>query len=83
MLCSTSRLPAVKRTGALLSWSIDDPRELEREISGPTLVSAVPFLTMLLLVERMARSRLQARLYGLFGRSRFVNHMVQHLRYRF
>jgi O-methyltransferase involved in polyketide biosynthesis len=83
MLWLTSRLPAVKRTGAVLSWSIDDPRELEREIPGLKLVSAVPFLTMPLLVERMARSRLQARVYGLFGRSRFVNRMVQHLRYRF
>jgi O-methyltransferase involved in polyketide biosynthesis len=83
MVWLTSRLPAVKKTGAVLSWAIDDPRQLEARVPRLHLVSDVPFLTMPELVSRMPVSPLQRRIYGWLGRTAFVQKLVRHLRYRF
>lgn len=83
MVFLTSRLPAVRKTGAVLHWGIDDPHELEKEIPRLRLVSDVPFLTMPEINERLPQSRLQSVMHGLLGRSAFVRNLVRHLRYRF
>ena len=82
MMWLTQRLPAVKKSGAVLSWSIDDPHDLEREIPRLHLVSAVPFLTMPELISRSS-SRFEHAVFDLMCRSAFVKGLVQHLRYRF
>ena len=46
MVWLTRRLPAVKRTGAVLHWGIDDSHALERAVPRLHLVEDVPFLTM-------------------------------------
>jgi O-methyltransferase involved in polyketide biosynthesis len=83
MVWLTARLPAVKRTGAVLSWGIDDPHQLEAEVPRLHLVSDVPFLTMPELVSRLSTSRLQRAISGLLSHSTFVQSLVRHLRYRF
>lgn len=79
----TARLPTVKKTGAVLAWSIDDPHELEKKVPRLQLVSVVPFLAMPELVARLHSSQLRSRLYGLMVRSAFVKKLVSHLRYQF
>jgi O-methyltransferase involved in polyketide biosynthesis len=83
MVWLTARLPAVKKTGAVLSWGIDDPRQIEKEVPRLRLISDVPFLTMPELVSRLARSRVQRAMSALLSRTGFVQRLVRHLRYRF
>jgi hypothetical protein len=82
MLRLTARLPAVRKSGAVLQWSIDDPHTLERQVPGLHLAETVPFLTLPELMTRMARSRLQRFLNRVMSRLKLVQRMVQHLRYR-
>ena len=83
MLRLTGHLPVVRDTGAQLRWAIDGPHALERAVPRLRPVAAVPFLTMPVLIARMARSRLQRAMYGLIGPVGLVDRFVQHLRYRF
>jgi O-methyltransferase involved in polyketide biosynthesis len=83
MLRLTSRLPAVKKSGAVLRWAIGDAQEIPRRVPALELMDAVPFLTSPELIERMARSRTQRWFYQLFDHVPPVRRMVQHLRYRF
>lgn len=83
MVWLTRRLPAVKKTGAVLSWGIDDPHALERQVPRLRLVCDVPFLTLPELVEHLPSSRLLRAIYGLLARSAFYQKLVRHLRYRF
>jgi O-methyltransferase involved in polyketide biosynthesis len=83
MLRLTARLPAVRRSGAVLRWAIDDPHTLERQVPRLRLLESVPFLTLPELMSRSARTPLQRTIYGAMGRLKLVQRMVQHLRYRF
>ncbi|HEX5061331.1 MAG TPA: class I SAM-dependent methyltransferase, partial [Kofleriaceae bacterium] len=74
-------VPAARAANVRLSWAIDDPRALVREIPELELVAAVPFLTLPDLTERLPRSnRLATLVLRRFG---FVRRAIQHLRYRF
>ena len=83
MVWLTRRLPAVKKTGAVLHWGIDDSHALERAVPRLRLVDDVPFLTMPEMIERSARTRFQRAVSGLLARSAFVKKLVRHVRYRF
>jgi len=66
-----------------LPWGIDDPHELEILVPGLRLVTAVPFLTMPELVERLSRSWAQARIASIIGRWKWYQNSMRHLRYAF
>ena len=65
------------------SRRIDDPRELEKQVPGLRLVTAVSFLTMPELVKLLLHSRAQAMLYGVLARFAWYRRSMQHLRYDF
>jgi O-methyltransferase involved in polyketide biosynthesis len=71
--------------GALvhLPWGIDDPHMLERQVPRLKLVTAVPFLTMPELVQRLSTTRLQTALYHLLERFAWYRNSMLHLRYEF
>ena len=77
-------LPTATRcTRLFLPWGIDDPRELEKQVPGLRLVTAVSFLTMPELVKLLLHSRAQAMLYGVLARLAWYRRSMQHLRYDF
>lgn len=78
---TTRLLPAAREANVRLSWAIDDPQQLVREIPGLTLTDDVPFLTLPELVERLPRWR--RAILRLAGRLPVVAHAIRHLRYRF
>ena len=50
-------VPAARAANVKLSWAIDDPRRLARQIPRLALVDDVPFLTLPELAERLPRGR--------------------------
>jgi O-methyltransferase involved in polyketide biosynthesis len=83
MVWMLRRMYALQKTGAILSWSIDDPEALARQVPRLELDTAIPFLTMPELIVRLRRSWLQRTIFGLLDHSTFVQNLVRHLRYRF
>jgi O-methyltransferase involved in polyketide biosynthesis len=70
-------------TAVTLSWSIDDPRALEKQVARLELVDEIPFLTMPDLVARLSRTRAQSAFYRLVQKVGFMRKSILHLRYRF
>jgi hypothetical protein len=66
-----------------LPWGIDDPRELEQQVPGLRLITAVSFLTMPELVKLLVHSRAQAMLYRMLERFQWYRRSMLHLRYAF
>jgi O-methyltransferase involved in polyketide biosynthesis len=75
--------PTAAGTGVFLPWGIDDPRELEQQVPGLRLVTAVSFLTMPELVKLLLQSRAQAMVYRVLERFEWYRKSMQHLRYEF
>ncbi len=78
-----SLLPAARAAGVSLPWGINDPRELEKQVPRLKLVTAISFLTMPELVERLSTSRAQRMMGRILNHITFYTKMIQHLRYKF
>lgn len=76
-------MPTAAGSRISLPWGINDPHELETLVPGLRLVTAISFLTMPELVERLSRSRAQARLAGVMGRWKWYRNSMRHVRYAF
>jgi O-methyltransferase involved in polyketide biosynthesis len=85
MIRMVKLMPALKRTGAVLKWGLDNPSELEEKVPGLALVTDVPFLALPELVTHLSRtqSRIEHRIYVALARTAFMQRAVRHLRYRF
>jgi O-methyltransferase involved in polyketide biosynthesis len=83
MVRLVSRLATVRGAKVDLVWGIEDPREIEEEVPALHLVESVEFLAMPELVERLAKNRASAVMYGVLRRLRFYRTLVRHLRYAF
>ena len=83
MVRLVSRLPAARQAKVKLTWGIDDPRDLEREIPGLRLVEDVAFLTMPELVARLSTTWRSRVMYRVMQRLPFYRRLVRHLRYEF
>ncbi len=66
-----------------LPWGIDDPHQLEKQVPRLKLVTAISFLTLPELVQRLSRSPAQTRMAGLMGRWKWYKNGMLHLRYEF
>ncbi len=73
--------PVARAANVRLSWAIDDPHQLERDVAGLSLISDVPFLALPELIARLPRAR--GAMLRVLGRAGFMRHMIRHLRYRF
>lgn len=53
-------VPVLRRTGVTLSWGVDDPRDLEREVPGLRLLAAVRAIESLDTLDAATRAHLPA-----------------------
>jgi O-methyltransferase involved in polyketide biosynthesis len=83
MVKLTRRLMTVKKTGAVLKWGFDDPHDLEKQVPRLHLETDVSFLLLPELVSRLSTTRLDRMIRDWFGRRKFYQKLVRHLRYRF
>lgn len=76
-----------RRFALHLTWGIDDPHLIEKQVPRLTLVDVVPFLTIPELVARLTPMRNQHLMFRLMDRLGFVGAFfrksIAHLRYRF
>ncbi|MGE5375204.1 MAG: class I SAM-dependent methyltransferase [Bacteroidota bacterium] len=66
-----------------LPWGIDDPHKLQKQVPRLKLVTAVSFLTLPELVQRLSRSPSQTRMANMMGRWKWYQKGMLHLRYEF
>jgi O-methyltransferase involved in polyketide biosynthesis len=67
-----------------LTWGLEHPQEVVDKVPRLRLVSAIPFLTMPELVERMsASSKFQKWVAGMLGRMAWYRNSMQHMRFEF
>jgi len=72
--------PAVKASGAVMRWGIDDPREMEKSVPRLKFISEFSFLD----VPELARaSRAERELCHLMNHVTFLRRMGRLLRYKF
>jgi len=78
-------LPAARKAHVSLPWGINDPRELEKQVSSLKLVTDISFLFIPELVERLSQSQSWAQrlMYCIMGHISFLRGSIRHLRYRF
>ncbi len=83
MVRLVSRLAAVRGAKVELVWGVDNPHDLEKQVSKLHLVESVEFLTMPDLVGRLSKNRFSRAMYGVMGRLPFYRNLIRHLRYEF
>jgi O-methyltransferase involved in polyketide biosynthesis len=83
MVRLVSRLATVRGAKVELVWGVDDPHDLEKQISHLHLAESVEFLTMPKLVSRLSTNRFRGAMYQGMGRLPFYRHLIRHLRYEF
>jgi hypothetical protein len=82
-LTSLRSKPTAAGSSVFLPWGIDDPHELEREVSRLRLVTATPFLTLPELVERLSKSKFQTKVANMMGSMGWYRRSMQHYRFEF
>ena len=83
MVRLVSRLATVRGAKVELVWGIDDPRDLEKQVSKLHLAESVEFLMMPELISRLSTNKFRAATYNLMGRLSGYRHLIRHLRYEF
>jgi O-methyltransferase involved in polyketide biosynthesis len=83
MVRLVSRLATVRGAKVELVWGVDDPHDLEQQISQLHLVESVEFLMMSELLDRLSTNAFRGAMYKAMGKLPFYRHLIRHLRYEF